>query len=69
MESERQPLIPPTEDADSGQAEEETPLPKLQLSILLILQLAEPLTSQVIYPFINQVSVSSGSLFWLLRME
>ncbi|OBZ72619.1 Protein ZINC INDUCED FACILITATOR-LIKE 1 [Grifola frondosa] len=32
-----------------------TPLPKLQISILLLLQLAEPITSQCIYPFINQL--------------
>lgn len=32
-----------------------TPLPLAQLSILLFLQLAEPLTSQVIYPFAPQL--------------
>ena len=32
-----------------------TPLPKLQIFILLLMQLAEPITSQCIYPFINQV--------------
>ncbi|KAF8218229.1 major facilitator superfamily domain-containing protein [Mycena galopus ATCC 62051] len=32
-----------------------TPLPKFQLFILLWVQLAEPLTSQVIYPFINKL--------------
>jgi len=32
-----------------------TPLPKFQLFILLWVQLAEPITSQVIYPFINKV--------------
>ncbi|KAF9815816.1 hypothetical protein IEO21_04328 [Rhodonia placenta] len=32
-----------------------TPLPKLQIAILLLLQLAEPITSQCIYPFINQL--------------
>ncbi|EGN99358.1 hypothetical protein SERLA73DRAFT_108813 [Serpula lacrymans var. lacrymans S7.3] len=32
-----------------------TPLPKLQIGILLLLQLAEPLASQSIYPFINQL--------------
>jgi len=32
-----------------------TPLPWFQLSIVLFLQLAEPLTSQVIYPFAPQV--------------
>jgi len=32
-----------------------TPLPWFQFSIVLFLQLAEPLTSQVIYPFAPQV--------------
>ncbi|KAI0784497.1 major facilitator superfamily domain-containing protein [Abortiporus biennis] len=32
-----------------------TPLPKMQLGILMLLQLAEPMTSQCIYPFINQL--------------
>ncbi|KAI8980150.1 MFS general substrate transporter [Trametes punicea] len=32
-----------------------TPLPKLQIFILLLMQLAEPVTSQCIYPFINQL--------------
>lgn len=32
-----------------------TPLPKLQIAILLLLLLAEPMTSQCILPFINQV--------------
>lgn len=35
-----------------------TPLPKLQIAILLLLQLAEPITSQCIYPFINQASAA-----------
>jgi hypothetical protein len=34
-----------------------TPLPWFQFSIVLFLQLAEPLTSQVIYPFAPQVCV------------
>ncbi len=36
-----------------------TPLPRLQIFILLLMQLAEPITSQCIYPFINQVCVVS----------
>lgn len=32
-----------------------TPIPWFQFSIVMILQLAEPLTSQVISPFIPQV--------------
>ncbi|OJT01791.1 Protein ZINC INDUCED FACILITATOR-LIKE 1 [Trametes pubescens] len=39
---------------------EETPLPKLQLLILLYLQLAEPITSTVIYPFVNQLVRETG---------
>jgi hypothetical protein len=34
-----------------------TPLSKLQISTLLLLQLAEPMTSQCILPFINQVDL------------
>lgn len=32
-----------------------TPLPKLQIAVILLLQVCEPLTSQSIYPYINQV--------------
>jgi len=32
-----------------------TPLPRFQLFIVIFLQLAEPLTSQVIYPFVAQL--------------
>ena len=35
-----------------------TPLPKLQLAVLLFFQLAEPITSQCIYPFVNQVGAT-----------
>ena len=31
------------------------PLPKLQLAVLLLLQVCEPITSQSILPYINQV--------------
>ena len=31
------------------------PLPKLQLAIVLLLQICEPITSQSIFPYINQV--------------
>jgi len=34
-----------------------TPLPWAQFSLVMVLQLAEPLTSQVIYPFAPQVGV------------
>ena len=48
---ERTSLLP-----NNYQVQKITPLPKTQLIILLFLQLAEPLVSQVITPWINQVS-------------
>ena len=33
-----------------------TPLPKLQIAIVLILQICEPICSMSIYPYINEVS-------------
>ena len=46
---EETPLLPPTLQKSS------TPVPWAQVWILLVLQLAEPLTSQVIYPFTPEV--------------
>ena len=44
-----------------------TPLPKLQIAIVLIVQVCEPITGMSIYPYINQVSSClvnrSGSIF------
>ncbi|KAI1797168.1 MFS general substrate transporter [Ganoderma leucocontextum] len=37
-----------------------TPLPRLQIFILLLMQLAEPITSNCIYPFINQLVSELG---------
>ncbi|EGO24784.1 hypothetical protein SERLADRAFT_449530 [Serpula lacrymans var. lacrymans S7.9] len=37
-----------------------TPLPVLQLSILLLIQLAEPVTCTVIYPFVNHLVRQTG---------
>jgi hypothetical protein len=39
-----------------------TPLPWFQFSITLVLQLAEPMTSHVIYPFAPQVSLGRALL-------
>ena len=47
-----------------------TPLPKLQIAIVLLLQVCEPLTSQSIYPYINKVSdceVNRSGAFSLIR--
>ena len=47
-----------------------TPLPKLQIAIVLLLQVCEPLTSQSIYPYINQAgsSVIDGLEAFLLTL-
>ena len=56
---EETPLLP------EQQKKKPTPLPWAQFSILLVLQLAEPLTNQVIYPFLPQVSTSAAeSVSW-----
>jgi hypothetical protein len=36
------------------------PLPKLQLFIVCLIQLSEPVTATVIYPFINQLVRETG---------
>lgn len=66
VHTEQSPLLPrPTHDRhdrndrtddDNDKAKaKETPIPWAQFSLVLFLQLAEPLTSQVIYPFIPQL--------------
>ena len=47
----------------------QTPLPWAQFTILLVLQLAEPLTSQVINPFAPQVSPSVSSTIVFLTLS
>jgi hypothetical protein len=37
-----------------------TPLPKLQLFIVCLIQFSEPITATVIYPFINQLVSETG---------
>ncbi|KLO06723.1 MFS general substrate transporter [Schizopora paradoxa] len=46
--------------ASAAATREETPLPWAQFSLVLFLQLAEPLTSQVIYPFVPELIRSLG---------
>ncbi|OAX40526.1 hypothetical protein K503DRAFT_798763 [Rhizopogon vinicolor AM-OR11-026] len=48
--SETTPLVPP-----SASKKPKIPLPKLQIGIILILQLAEPIASASIFPYINQL--------------
>ncbi|KAJ3741132.1 major facilitator superfamily domain-containing protein [Lentinula detonsa] len=37
-----------------------TPIPKLQVSMVLLIQLSEPIAATVIYPFVNQFVASTG---------
>ena len=59
MTDEETPLLLSGEDSvvttreESNQAT--TPLPRLQIGILLLISLTEPICSICIYPFINQV--------------
>ena len=54
--------------SDEGDAEERqytdkdlvSPLPKLQLFVVLLMQLAEPVTASFLYPFVNRLVVLSG---------
>ena len=64
---ETRPLLAPpaTEDTASstlatssgvGEKKKRTPLPKLQIGIVMLLHLSEPMSAHCIFPFINQVS-------------
>lgn len=37
-----------------------TPLPKIQVFIVILMQLTEPISATVIFPFINQLVLSTG---------
>jgi len=49
--------------SSGSEAVKRTPLPWAQFSIVLFLQLAEPLTSQVIFPVSSSISFSSVFCF------
>ncbi|KAJ7176473.1 major facilitator superfamily domain-containing protein [Mycena filopes] len=51
------PSPPPKQKStrDDGSTPTRTPLPKLQLTVILLVQICEPLSSQSIYPYINQL--------------
>lgn len=51
---EETPLL--SSPVDDQKKRQPTPLPKLQIAIIMLCQLCEPLISQSIYPYINQVS-------------
>ncbi|KAF5383858.1 hypothetical protein D9615_003796 [Tricholomella constricta] len=51
-------ILDSSSDASQTQADDEpctTPLPKLQLFIIIFIQIAEPVISTVIYPFVNDL--------------
>ncbi|KIJ19137.1 hypothetical protein PAXINDRAFT_8490 [Paxillus involutus ATCC 200175] len=48
-----QALLLPSDSA--SETKRPTPLPKLQISVLVLSALIEPVASQCIYPFINQL--------------
>lgn len=47
-------------EAVEATEEKRTPLPKFQLSLVMLIQFAEPITALVIYPFINQFVRDTG---------
>ena len=52
IEDESRPLLA---EGCAAKRKTPTPLPKLQIAILMLLHLSEPITSHCIFPFINQV--------------
>jgi len=58
-ESVQQECDPVLQNNDGG-LEQPTPLPKLQLFSVFLIQAAEPITATVIYPFINQFVRETG---------
>lgn len=45
---------------DSAGRRKPTPLPRLQIFIVYLIQFAEPITALVIYPFVNQFVRDTG---------
>ena len=57
MSDEETPLLRSAEGPVAKEPDEAiTPLPRLRIGILLFILLPEPICSQCIYPFINQVT-------------
>lgn len=49
------PLLSPTTGSDRNEPKKPTPLPIVQICVVLLSCLIEPIASQCIYPFINEV--------------
>lgn len=55
-DSEQEPLLSDPQAEQQKPEQQRTPLPKLQLAVVLLVQVTERISGQVIAPFINQVS-------------
>lgn len=55
-------------DVENQHHRKRKPLAKLQISVILLLQLCEPLMSQSIYPYINQVCWVFGVFIFILDL-
>ena len=56
-DTEATPLLPSQKPKPSNT----TPLPKLQLTLTYLIRVVEPLSNNVVYPFINQMLVDLGA--------
>ena len=65
-QDETTPLLRPIPDAAKRPR---TPLPKLQIAIVIFLQIGEPLLSQSIYPYINQVCPIRDDVRWHISIQ
>lgn len=53
-------IDPQDYEEHSSHKEKATPLPKMQIFIIMLVMLAEPISSTVIYPFVNQFVRDTG---------
>ena len=58
---ETSPLLGRSSD-DDATLPKKTPLPRLQLGVLMLVHVAEPMTAYCIFPFINQVRTGAFQL-------
>ena len=56
-DTEATPLLP----SQKPKPTKTTPLPKLQLTLTYLIRVVEPLSNNVVYPFINQMLVDLGA--------
>lgn len=61
---EESPLLQSTAGRARDEEQQITPLPKVQLGVLLLLQLVEPICAFCIIPFLNQVRIHPLHMCW-----